>query len=116
MADTKRYWFINHQKYLNIVEGDSDGDLVSPTEVKTVRIHCRALYPQVDTVDTSDLLLPLEHEDVLLEGLKAEVFEMLGDMKSARMHKAQFEIDLKEMKAQIARGMKNKHTMLNYDL
>jgi len=115
MASGDKYWFINHQIYLNIVQ-DSSGDLVSPTEVKTVRIHVKALYPEITVVDTSDLLLPIEFEDVLTEGMKSEVYEMTGDMKSAVFYKQEFNRLLRDMCAEVARGKKSMHTMRNYDL
>ena len=115
MASGDKYWFINHQTYLNIVQ-DSSGDLVSPTEVKTIRIHCKATYPTIDTVDSSDLLLPEEFEDVLLEGMKAEIYEMTGSLKEAIYYKNEFKELLKDMTAEVARGKKTNHTMRNHDL
>lgn len=114
MANDK-YWFINHNSYLNIVE-DNGNALVSPTEVKTVRIHLKALYPQITAVDGNTTLLPIEHEDTLLEGMKAELFEMTGDMKSALVYKQTFAQMLKDLVAEVARGKKTNHTMINYDL
>ncbi len=111
----KKYWFINHNSYLNIVEDTGDG-YVSPTEVKTLRIHVKALYPQITAVDGNTTLLPVEYEDVLLEGMKAELLEMTGDMKSAVFYKNEFNGLLRDMTAEVARGKKTNHTMLNHDL
>ena len=110
-----KFFFINHTSFLNIVIQGSDR-FTSPTEVKTLRVHAKALYPTIDTVDTSTLDLPIEFENVLKIGLKAELADTTGDLKTSVFYEQKFDRKLKDMVAEVSRGKKLRHTMKNYDL